>query len=146
MSKYNNDNFSKGKVFRGTVIDKPIEKIPKVWWKQKKIGLNSDGDKWIQIYECVMSGGNENPLPPVYQLMIKIGQKSICLYFNDPMEAETARELLFYGIREYISEVPFKEAKEAHYKELKAWTARTEAKINKGVSKADNTNKPAKIA
>jgi hypothetical protein len=144
--KYNNDNIGRNKVFKGIVKDKPITKIPKVWWKQKKVGLDSDGDKWFQIYECVMSGGPDNHLPPVYQLMIKFGQQTISMYFNDPMEAEQARELLFYGIREYISDTPFKEAKEAHYKELKAWTAKTEAKINKTISKADNTDKPAKIA
>jgi len=144
--KYNNDNNYNKKIFKGIVKDKPINKIPKVYWKQKKIGLDSEGNKWFQIYECVMSGGAENHLPPVYQLRLKFGNNQISMYFNDPMEAETARELLFYGLREFISENPFKEAKEVHYKELKAWTAKTEAKINKTISKAEETIKAPKIA
>jgi hypothetical protein len=144
--KYNNDNNFNNKVFRGTLKDKPVNKIPKVYWKQKKIGLDSMGEKWFQIYECVMSGGEQNHLPPVYQLMIKFGAQQISMYFRDPYEAETARELLFYGFREFISDNPFKEAKQVLIKELKAWAAKTEAKINKNIHKGEEDKKVPKIA
>ena len=117
---YNNDN-GNNKFFKGRVVQETIKKIPKVKWNHKKIPINSDGSKFIQVYECIMSGGEGNNQPPVYQLKISFGMKDITFYTNDPEEMDMTRELIFFGLREFFSENPVMPLKDALYKELNVW-------------------------